>query len=190
VFEDVFVPESVVNVFGPWGSRPRFHYEISTLGNVGILAVFLGIAEAARDAAVELAVTRKKAFSGRRMAERHAVQHVIGEVEVDVATMRAVVEHNALLLEEAYVDRTPTDEETVAVMRSFQAAKAFVNQRAIEAVDRAMRASGGAGYMASSGLARLYRDVRAGPFMQPWSPLEVHAYLGQLALGFEPEDDD
>jgi alkylation response protein AidB-like acyl-CoA dehydrogenase len=189
VFDDVFVPAAQVNVFGPWGSRPQFHYEIATVGNIGLLGVFLGIAEAARDAAVELAVTRKRSKSGAPMARRPAVQHLIGEVEVDVHVMRATVEHCALLLDETFGNRFPTQDELVDVMRQFQATKAFVNQRAVEAVDRAMRATGGAGYMGSSPIARMYRDVRAGPFMQPWSPLEVYSYLGQVALGMEPDDD-
>jgi alkylation response protein AidB-like acyl-CoA dehydrogenase len=117
------------------------------------------------------------------------VQHLIGEVEVDVHVMRAAVEHTARLLDETYGNRFPTLDEMVASMRQFQATKAFVNQRAVEAVDRAMRATGGAGFMSSSPMARMYRDVRAGPFMQPWSPLEVYPYLGQLALGLDPADD-
>ena len=188
-FEDVFVPADQVITFGPWGSRPTFHYEIATVGNIGILGVFLGIAEAARDATVELARGRTRARTGRPLAERHAVQHVIGELEVDVHVMRAAVEHCGLLLDATYGGRFPSEDELVATMRHFQATKTFVNQRAIEAVDRAMRASGGAGFMAASPLARMYRDVRAGPFMQPWSPLEVYTYLGQLALGLDPTDD-
>ena len=61
--------------------------------------------------------------------------------------------------------------------------------RACVIVDRALTLSGGAGFLNSSTLARLYRDVRAGPFMQPWARNQAMDLVGKVALGVDPNED-
>ena len=153
----------------------------------------LGIAEAARDLVVDMARTRKKAPSGRPIAERRGVQHLVAEIEVDLATCRGLLDSVGRLIDEHLVRRRVgevTLDDLHRLNKEFQCAKLVVNRKAIEVVDRALSVSGGAGYMTASPLSRLYRDVRAGPFMQPFSPVEVHEYIGKIALGIDPTLDD
>lgn len=74
------------------------------------------------------------------------------------------------------------------VMKYFQIAKCVINKRAIEVVSLAMDIAGGSGFLASNTLSRLYRDVRAGPFRQPYAPTEARDHIGKIALGVYPEE--
>ena len=74
-------------------------------------------------------------------------------------------------------------EELKELAKDVQCSKWFVTRKAIDIVDKAMTVSGGSGYLSSSALSRLYRDVRAGPFMQPFSPNEAFDFIGKVTLG-------
>ena len=57
---------------------------------------------------------------------------------------------------------------------------------AIRVVDRSLSMSGGAGYMSKNRLSRLYRDVRAIPFMHPLGENVAYEFIAQITLGVEP----
>lgn len=189
VFTDCFVPDDMLQTAGPWGVLDGGFIIYMIAGNVGLLASFLGIAEAARDHIAELLGHRRKQPSGTVLAERPFAQRGMAEIEVALEAARAMLERSARLADETFgVNATvvPTLDTLQELMAGFQAAKLVVNRNAIDVVDLALQLSGGSGYLASSPLSRLYRDVRAGPFMQAYSPNEAHEYIGRVSLGLAP----
>jgi alkylation response protein AidB-like acyl-CoA dehydrogenase len=177
-FKDCFIEESSLTDTGPWGETTPAFLTSSTVANLGLSAVFLGIAEAARAIALRL-------ITSRDQNNRSGMQHLVAEMEIDLAAARAILERSATNTD-AVLDAHP---ETIPVelaqflAKDFHCAKRFVAQKAIDIVNHALTASGGSGYLSKNSLSRLYRDVRAGPFMQPWSPIETHEFIGKVMLG-------
>ena len=191
-FKDCRLPRGSITGREPWGHWTESDLEVGSAGNIGLVGVFLGIAEAAQDIVVEMVRTRRKAPSDRTLAERIPIQQSIAESEIDLAACRAILARNGIAQDEYFGEheRGETDlDDMHALVKDFQCAKWFVNRKAIDIVDRALTLSGGAGYLSKSPLSRMYRDVRAGPFMQPLSPNEAFEYIGKVALGLSPDID-
>jgi L-evernosamine nitrososynthase len=170
---------------GPWGQYTERYLAGNAVGTLGLVAVFLGIAEAAR----EHVLTMLKTAHGSRLAERRAVQHAVAEMEIRLATSRAMVARTGATLDSFFQTHGHGSlpmRGLHEVMKDFQCTKWVVTRQAIEIVDYALTVSGGAGYLSKSPLSRLYRDVRAGPFMQPFSPNEALEYIGKVSLGQDP----
>jgi alkylation response protein AidB-like acyl-CoA dehydrogenase len=188
VYEDVFVPDDLFFPGGGWGERTVLGVAILVGGNLPLLGPFIGIAESARDQVVAMARKRTKAPSNRPIAERPGIQHLVAEMDVALASARAILERTALLIDRVLIDGPIPELETLhELTHQLQCAKLVVQRRAIEVVDHALTVSGGAGYMAGHPLARQFRDVRAGPFMQPFSPNEAYEFIGKVALGLPPD---
>jgi L-evernosamine nitrososynthase len=103
---------------------------------------------------------------------------LVAENVIELGACRATLARAAALVDDG-------DGELVALFAEAQAAKAFVNEAAARIVDRALALSGGAGYLNGHPLARAYRDVRAGSFMQPLGSNRAYDLLGDVALGRE-----
>jgi alkylation response protein AidB-like acyl-CoA dehydrogenase len=184
-YKDVRLPAAnVIRSGTPLGDRPAAQGDPGAT-QLGLLASFLGIAEAAADIAVNLAKNRRKGPGNLPLAERAWMQQLIGEMDIELATARAMLDFNGRHADEminAYPRRDMPEDVQREAERLHQAAKYVIQRNAISIVDKALTASGGAGYMSKSPLSRLYRDVRAGPFMQPYSPPEALEFIGRVAL--------
>jgi alkylation response protein AidB-like acyl-CoA dehydrogenase len=189
LYDSCFVADDFVVMGSPWGQDDPMTLVIATAGNFGLVGCFLGLAEAAWDIVVNMARTRTKAPSNRPIAESHGIQHQVAEMKADLETCRAVVERAGRAIDQYLFVVSPDDvtlNDLHGLNAQYQCAKLVANRKAIEVVDRALTISGGAGYMSANLLSRLYRDVRAGPFMQPFSPNEAYEYIGRVALGLSP----
>jgi alkylation response protein AidB-like acyl-CoA dehydrogenase len=189
-FIDCFVPEAALLDGGPWGVWTEGFLASNMAFAMGLSGAFLGLAEAARDIVVSMVKTRRRGPDGPLLAERYAIQHAIAEIEVDLATARAMLARSTTLADalfQTYLAGSVPMTELHGVMKDFQCTKLVLTRKAVDIVDRALTVSGGAGYLNNNSLSRLYRDVRAGPFMQPFSPNEAFEYIGRVTLGLDPD---
>jgi alkylation response protein AidB-like acyl-CoA dehydrogenase len=189
VFTDCFVPAPMVFPGSPIGELGTDGWLGVAVTNYALVGAFLGIAEAAREHIVEQVKTRRKPPFDEVLAERPATQFQVAEIDVSLAAARAALSRTGEMLDE-HIERRGralTDDEVRDVMHQWQCTKLIVNRAAADVVDRALALSGGSGYLSSSLLSRLYRDVRAGPFMQPLSPNEAFEYIGRVALDLPPD---
>jgi alkylation response protein AidB-like acyl-CoA dehydrogenase len=193
VYENCVVPDEFYFGGSAWGELDEGRLLIGTAANLGLLGAFVGIAEAAETYVADLLRKRTKQPTGGPLAERRGIQHGMAELEIGLQRCRAHLSSIAAHTDRIVVD-TPvasvTDDDLHQLMAVFQGVKLDVQRSAIDVVDKAMQLSGGAGYLAGNPLGRWYRDVRAGPLMQPLSANDAHEYIGKVALGQPPVVED
>ncbi len=187
-FNNFQVDKSAVRRLAPWGKWSTDVLINRTLGNLPLVAAFLGIAEHAFEITMKSLATQKRV--GEPVNRSAGVQQCVGEMEIELAKCRAVLNQSGLIVD-AWLEKArstpPTIEDAHELMKTYQSAKWIVNRGAIDIVDKAMDLVGGGGFMSAHPLSQLYRDVRAGPFMQPHAATDIRPYIGQVALGVYPE---
>lgn len=93
---------NVIQTGEPLGRQLAGGIEMNVAGNLGLIAAFMGIAEAASEIAIDLATKRRKGPSNQLMAERSWMQHLVGEMMVDVETCRAMVSRAGMLIDDSW----------------------------------------------------------------------------------------
>lgn len=189
-FVDCFVPAAMLfGVRDNYAKIGRGFADFALIANLPLISAFLGIAEAARELAAATVTNQRKGPSAKLLCDRIPIQMLVAEIDIDIAVCRALIDRLGTIAD-AFLQRYPQNDapidEATFLMKEVQCMKYVVNRKAIDAVDRAMIVCGGAAYMSGHPLSRLYRDARAGPFMQPFAPYEGLEYIGKVALGRGP----
>jgi alkylation response protein AidB-like acyl-CoA dehydrogenase len=141
---------------------------------LAVSAVYVGVGQAALQAAANYAQERVPSALGRPIATLESIQRHLGQAELLLLQARQALYHTAELWM-----RCPAARVSLSPMVS--AAKVTATNHAVSAVDHCLRAAGGAGLTRSLPLERHYRDVRAG-LSHPMSDDEAYRMLGRQLL--------
>lgn len=136
------------NLLGQAGRGLRMALELLDTGRIGIGAQALGIAQAARDAA--LAYARQRRQFGRPIAEFQAIQWKLADMQVKLDAARLLVYRAA-----SRKDRGQPFGREAAI------AKLFASETAKFCADEAVQIHGGYGYLKEYPVERYYRDAKA-----------------------------
>lgn len=165
VIDGLFVPDTAVS----FSRQPRLWHPvfqiIATLAFPLIYAVYLGVAESARDIAIEIA---------KKKPESEGVLNLAGRM--DTALRAAQLAHRSMV--ETVERNTPSAESVNDVMMG----RSLVARHGLEVVDLAMELAGGTSFYREKGLERRFRDMQGARF-HPLQAGPQALYAGAMALG-------
>ena len=147
---------------GEW--HPVFQI-IATTALPLIYSVYLGVAESARDIAVDLAKKRRP---------DHHVIDLAGRMETEL--------RGAQMAQQAMVAAVQANRPGAESVNEVMIGRNLVARHAIAAVELAMEAAGGAGFYRAAGLERRFRDIQGARF-HPLQSGPQTTYAGSIALG-------
>ncbi|MDA1127535.1 MAG: acyl-CoA dehydrogenase family protein [Chloroflexi bacterium] len=167
--ENVFVPEGGISLTRPQGVWHRFFDVISPLALSLIMSVYLGIAESARDIAVDQAGKKR---------DDTMVQDQVGELDNELLIAQTSIGE---MIRMATEYNPPSLEQSNLIARH----KTIATNAAIRTVEKSLAVAGGQAYFRGLGLERRFRDVQAARF-HPIQEKRQHRFSGRIALGLDP----
>ncbi len=106
LFDDVRVAFGDVHKLGVWGSWSLGMLQNRATSNLPLVGAFLGVAEAAHD--IALAHVASHARLGQPVSASSGVQHLVGEMALELAQCRATLGAAALQMDEYFARHTPS----------------------------------------------------------------------------------
>lgn len=177
--ERVFVPDQAVALKRPReGWHPVWSIVLTVAAPV-YASPYVGIAEKAAEVARGILKERTRGQEAAVEGPNAHVPYLVGEMENALATARMA--HRALIDNANNYDFTPDLERANRALIS----KTILAKSAVETVNKAMEAVGGASYFTRVGLEQLLRDVQAAQH-HPLPEKRQQQITGRLALGLGP----
>jgi alkylation response protein AidB-like acyl-CoA dehydrogenase len=169
-FEDVFVPDAAVALRRPTGKWHPLIHVVAMIALPVFNAAYVGVAEAARDLAIE---------GARKRRDDRVVQAHAGEMENELTSAQLAL---ARMIDIATTQK-PGAETTVEVM----CCRAILGRAARATVDKAMDVAGGGSFLRRNTLERLFRDVQ-GVRYHPLQEKPQNVLAGRFAFGLPLDD--
>ncbi len=165
MIEGLFVPDAGVSFSRKAGEWHPVFQIIATIAFPLVYAAYLGVAESARQIALDLAKRKPVTRDAANLAG-----------QMDTALRAAQLAHRHMV--ETAERNAPSAESVNEVMIG----RTLVARHAIETVELAMELAGGASFYRSNGLERRFRDIQGARF-HPLQAGPQARYAGSLALG-------
>jgi alkylation response protein AidB-like acyl-CoA dehydrogenase len=165
MIEGHVVPEAAVAVKRKAGEWHPIFQIIATIAFPLIYAVYLGVAESARDLAIELAK--------RKGPNRHTIE-LAGKTDTELTAARLALDWMLAAVQ--------VNAPSAATVNQVMIGRQLVGRHAIAAVEYAMELAGGIGFYRSAGLERKFRDIQAARY-HPLQAGPQAEYAGAMALG-------
>jgi alkylation response protein AidB-like acyl-CoA dehydrogenase len=170
VLDGVFVPDGAISSRRPRGAWTPVFNVIGAVAVPVIMSAYLGVAEAARDLALQK-IAKKR--------DDPDVWQLVGEMENALVTGELAVQ-STIELNADYAFAAEKATFNAMVIRKTIAAQALMT-----AVEKALEAVGGAGIYRATGLERLVRDIHAAQF-HPLQAKRQYRFSGRTAMGLDP----
>ena len=165
VIDGLVIPDAGVALARNAGEWHPLFQVISTIAFPLIYATYLGVAESARDIAIDLAK--------KKPANPHATS-LAGRMDTSLRAAQLAHRHMIATVEK----NAPSADSVNEIMMS----RTLLAQHAIEAVELALELAGGAGFYRSAGLERRFRDIQGARY-HPLQQGPQATYAGSMALG-------
>lgn len=165
VIDNLFVPDAAISfsrAAGEW--HPVFQI-IASIAFPLVYAAYLGVAESARDIAIELA--------GKKPPTQHAID-LAGRMDTSLRAAQIAHRHMVATVE--------ANEMSAVSVNEVMIGRTLVAENAIRAVELALELAGGAGFYRKNGLERRFRDIQGARF-HPLQQGPQAQYAGATALG-------